>query len=108
MCSSRSFKDNARQAAEFYQSVFGGELNVSNFADFGASEDPADADLVMHSQLETPSGFTIMAADTPSHLEYNPGTNIMVSLSGSHAEDAELRGYWDKLADGGRIEQPLT
>jgi PhnB protein len=36
------FRDNARQAMEFYQSVFGGELTLSTFADFQASEDPAE------------------------------------------------------------------
>jgi uncharacterized glyoxalase superfamily protein PhnB len=59
-----SFRDNAREAMEFYTSVFGGELNVSTFGDFQASEDPAEKDKVMHSQLETPAGYTLMAADT--------------------------------------------
>jgi PhnB protein len=36
----------------------------------------------MHSQLETTGGFVLMASDTPSHVEYNPGTNMSVSLSG--------------------------
>ena len=50
----------------FYRSVFGGELTISTFADFHASEDPAEQDKVMHSQLETPDGLVLMGADTPS------------------------------------------
>jgi PhnB protein len=103
-----SFRDNARQAMEFYTSVFGGELNVSTFEDFQASEDPAEKDKVMHSQLETPAGYTLMAADTPNSMEYTPGTNHSVSLSGESTDEAELRGYFDKLADGGNVTMPLA
>ena len=100
-----SFRDNAREAMEFYKSVFGGELAISTFADFHASQDPSEQDLVMHSQLESPSGLTLMGSDTPAQMEYNPGNNYSVSLSGE--DDAELRGYWEKLSDGGAVSMPL-
>lgn len=101
------FRDNAKEAMEFYRSVFGGELDLSSFADMHASEDPAEQDKIMHSQLTTPSGFTLMAADTPNVMPYTPGDNYSVSLSGGPDEHAELRGYWDKLADGGTVTAPL-
>ncbi|MHA6670149.1 VOC family protein [Homoserinimonas sp. A447] len=100
------FRDNARQAMEFYQSVFGGDLTLSTFAELQASEDPAEQELIMHGQLETESGYTLMGSDTPSVMEYQPGTNYSVSLSGG--DDAELRGYWEKLIDGGTILEPLV
>ncbi|WP_282945574.1 VOC family protein [Cellulomonas endometrii] len=102
------FRDNARDAMEFYQSVFGGELTVSTFGDFQASEDPAEKDKVMHSQLETPGGLVLMAADTPNAMAYTPGDTFSVSLSGGPDSDAELHGYWDKLADGGTVVEPLA
>ena len=40
------FRDNARAAMDFYQSVFGGELTRSTFGEFHASEDPAEQDKV--------------------------------------------------------------
>jgi PhnB protein len=46
-----------------------------------------------------------MGADTPPGMEHNPGTNITVSLSGDDAD--ELRGYWEKLSDGGTVSVPL-
>jgi PhnB protein len=99
-----SFSDNARQAMEFYQGVFGGDLAMNTFGEYGAAEGP-EADKIMHAQLETASGFTIMGADTPPHVTHNPGDNIAVSLSGDDGD--ELRGYWEKLSDGGKVKVPL-
>ena len=98
-----SFKDNAREAMEFYSSVFGGELALNTFGEYG--DTGPSADKVMHSQLETPSGYTIMAADTPPGQPHQPGNNMTVSLSGDDVD--ELRGYWNKLSDGGTIMVPL-
>ena len=98
-----SFKDTARDAMEFYKSVFGGELNVSTFGQYG--DTGPGADNVMHAQLETPSGYTIMASDTPEGMSYEPGNNITVSLSGDDSD--ELRGYFDKLSEGGNVSMPL-
>jgi PhnB protein len=102
-----NFRDDARAAIEFYRDVFGGELTISTFADFQAADDPADADKVMHSQLEAPNGLVLMAADTPSSMEYSSGSSISVSLSGEQADDGELRGYWDKLSSSGTVTVPL-
>jgi PhnB protein len=99
-----SFGGNARQAMEFYQSVFGGELNLNTFGEYGAADDPA-ADNIMHGFLETPAGFTLMGADTPPGTDYNPGNNMAVSLSGEDGD--ELRGYWEKLSSGGTVSVPL-
>jgi PhnB protein len=99
-----SFTDNARQAMEFYKDVFGGTLTLNTFGDFG-STDAAEANKIMHAMLETDSGFTLMASDTPPGMEYNPGTNISVSLSGDGAD--ELRGYWHRLSESGTVSVPL-
>ena len=101
-----SFKDNAREAMEFYKSVFGGNLVLNTFKDQGMVQDPNDADLIMHSQLDTENGLTLMGSDTPAHMGGQPGANGTVSLSGE--DEAELKGYWDKLAIGGTIDQPLV
>lgn len=100
-----NFESNARAAMEFYKSVFGGELNLSTFGDYGQSTG-TDAALIMHAQLETPGGFTLMASDTPAHMTRTVGTNMSISLSGT--DEAELTGYWNGLADGATITQPLA
>jgi PhnB protein len=100
-----SFRDDAREAMEFYKSVFGGELNVNTFADFHASEDPSESDKVMHSQLEAPNGILLMGADTPNSMEFQEGSNGSISLSGD--DESELRGYYDQLAADGTVVMPL-
>jgi PhnB protein len=99
------FRDNAKQAMEFYQSVFGGELTLSTFGEFQASEDPAEQGKIMHGMLVTDSGLKLMGADTPNTMAYTPGDNFSVSLSGD--DEDELRGFWTGLSAGGTIAQPL-
>ena len=101
-----SFRETARDAMSFYQSVFGGELTISTFAEFHASEDPAEQGKIMHSMLSTKDGLTIMASDTPNSMDYTPGTNYSVSLSGE--SDGEIRGYWQQLSAGGTVTMPLN
>lgn len=98
-----SFIDNAREAMEFYRSVFGGELTVNTYGDF---QGPGNKDLIMHAQLETPSGFVLMGSDIAERGPLTRGNTMTISLSG--ADEAEFRGYWDKLtADGGVVTLPL-
>jgi len=99
------FRDNARDAMNFYQTVFGGELNVSTFGDYQASQDPAEQDKVMHAMLVGDNGLVLMGADTPNSMDFTPGNNYSVSLSGE--DEALLRGYWDKLSDGATVTMPL-
>ena len=100
------FRDQARDAMEFYHSVFGGDLTLTTFGEMqGSSDDPGDQDKIMHSMLTTDSGLALMASDTPSSMEYSPGSNYSISLSGD--DDAELRGYWEKLSEGGNVTMPL-
>jgi len=100
-----SFRGNAREAMDLYHSVFGGELTRSTFGEMHASEDPAEQDKIMHSMLVTDNGLTLMGADTPSSMELTPGNAFAVSLSGE--DEAELRGYWDGLTEGGTVTMPL-
>lgn len=100
-----SFKDNAREAMEFYKTVFGGNLTMSTFKEYNASQDPNEANKIMHSVLETDNGITFMASDTPDSMEYRVGTNYTMSLSGDN--EAELRTYFEKLSAGGNITMPL-
>jgi PhnB protein len=98
-----NFNGDARQAMEFYRGIFGGELTLSTFGENGMADSP-DADRIMHSQLEAPAGYSIMAADVSSTMEYHPMSGCSMSLSG---DDEALRGYFEQLAAAGTITMPL-
>ncbi|MFI9847629.1 VOC family protein [Nonomuraea sp. NPDC051941] len=99
-----TFNGNARQAMEFYANVFGGNLALNTFAEFGATDSP-DADRTMHAMLETDAGYTIMASDITSDMPYQPMAGSSLSLSGDDAD--LLRGYWEKLSAGGTVTMPM-
>jgi PhnB protein len=101
-----SFRDNAREAMEFYKTVFGGKLEMQTFKEANASQDPSDDDKIMHASLEADNGIVFMASDTPNSMEHRTGTNMSMSLSGDN--EPELRGYYTKLSAGGAIGMPLA
>ena len=100
-----SFKENTREAMEFYRTVFGGKLELSTFKELHASQDPSEDNMIMHSVLEAENGITFMASDTPNRMEYRAGTNMSMSLSGDN--EAELKAYFEKLSAGGMVTMPL-
>lgn len=96
------FKGNAREAMTFYEAVFGGELTMMTFGEGGSTSDNPDG--IMHAQLTTDSGFTLMASDgTPGDRDAG-GPSI--SLSGD--AESELTGYWGSLSGGGDVIEPLA
>jgi PhnB protein len=104
-----SFSGNAREAMEFYRDVLGGELTVMTFAEGGGSQDPAVADKIMHGQLETPSGYTLMGADAVEGTPGQVASGVQISLSGDSSADEELSGYFARLLEGGGTQiEPLV
>jgi PhnB protein len=99
-----TFTGNAREAMEFYRDALGGELRINTFGEFGEA-DPALAGKVMHAQLETEGGLTLMGADTPPGEEHRPGNAITVSLAGDTGDG--LHEAWARLTEGGTVTVPL-
>ncbi|MNL57020.1 hypothetical protein D3C87_1805530 [compost metagenome] len=99
-----NFRSSAREALTFYQSIFGGDLTLSTYAEGGMPHDPAEAGKIMHGQL-TANDMTLMISDAPAGMPVADGSNISVSLSGD--DEAALRGYWNGLVAGGKPVMPL-
>ncbi|MCC2593702.1 VOC family protein [Tessaracoccus sp. OS52] len=103
------FDGDAREAMEFYHSVFGGELTMTTFGEgMGDTADAESASRIMHASLYVEPGFHLMASDTAPGMP--PARNGVYSLSsdGTNAADDEpLRGYWEKLAADGAIDMPM-
>ncbi len=98
------FMGNAREAMEFYKSVFGGELTLNTIKDGGMPHDPAQADNVMHGMLVAGNGITLMGSDMVDSK--NGDSNISISLSGDN--EAELSAYFNKISAGGNVQEPLA
>ncbi len=100
-----NFRGDAREALGFYQSVFGGEVSIVSYADMGSS-DPDTADHVVWGQVACETGFHVMAYDVYPNLPWDQGQHAYyVSVRGTGSD--ELQGYWDKLADGATVIQPI-
>ncbi len=61
-----NFRGDARQALEFYQSVFGGHLVINTYADFGMPAEIPGADKVVFGLVAAENGFRIMGYDIPA------------------------------------------
>jgi PhnB protein len=96
------FPGTARGALAFYQGIFGGELVVNTFGEFGRDDGPADA--VAHGILSGP--VSLFAADIAGGDEPFRSTGLMFSLLGTTSA-AELRSWFDALAEGGTIRDEL-
>lgn len=116
-----NFRGNARAALEFYQSVFGGALVTSTYADVGMPADAPGADRIVFGQVESADGFRIMAYDIPgesggaiagggaTRRENNATLTdqaCFVSVSGETLD--EVQAYWGALSVGARIVEPLA
>jgi PhnB protein len=101
-----NFRDEARQALEFYRSISGGELTIVTYGDLGAAHDPSEAEQVMWGQVLVPGGFHVMAYDVQPTKPFERGQNsFYVALRSETAE--ETQALWDGLSDGATIHQPL-
>src|SRR5262245_2519191 len=99
-----NFSGNAREALEFYRDVFGGDLRMTTFGEYGA-DNPSHVDKIMHGILETPSGYVLMASDTAPGMSVTVGNNVICSVSGDDSD--ELHGYWEKLSASGIVSVPM-
>lgn len=116
-----NFRGTARQALEFYGSVFQGEVTLATYADFGMPAGLPGADEVVFGQVENAEGFRLMAYDIPGSDRDGASTagtttrqNGMTLTDRSFFQSLradsldELTPLWDALADGASIIEPLA
>lgn len=108
-----NFNGNASEALAFYQSVFGGTVISDTMGEFaarvpesGMEVAEADKNRIMHAYLKGDNGIELMVSDTMSSMEPVKFEGaITLALNGD--DEATLRGYWNKLSEGGQINMPL-
>ncbi len=121
-----NFRGQAREALEFYRSVFDGKATVATYGDFGLPAGLPDADKVVFGQVTADNGFRVMAYDVPGEgvpgedapaaqgaptTRRENGTTIttepfFLSVRGDSVD--EVTGYWNRLADGATIIEALA
>lgn len=95
----------AREALAFHRSVLGGEVRVSTSAEFGGGGEGVDPDAVVHGQLDTLAGFTLVVSDAVPGMGASGDGGVALCLSGDDAE--HLRACFAGLAEGGKVTTPL-
>lgn len=106
-----NFNGNTEEAFRFYQTVFGGDLQIIRFEDFGEnSMGVPDEDLtkIAHVALPLRDGSMLMGTDTLESLgqELTMGNNFSITLEAESDEEAEK--IFNALSDGGKVEMPLA
>ncbi len=97
------FEGNCRDAMEFYQRIFGGDLQFMTYGDMDGSCPDAMKNQIMHSTLMGEE-VELMAGDNPQETPLGAG-KINLSLSGFN--EANLRSKFEALSEGGQILVPL-
>jgi PhnB protein len=98
-----SFRGTAREALEFYRSVFGGELVLGTYGEFGRDDGPADA--IAHGMLRN-GAVELFGADAAEGEASFHAEGLLFSLLGT-AEAAVLERWFAALAEGGADVDPL-
>ncbi|MGY4856392.1 VOC family protein [Cryobacterium sp. AP23] len=97
-----TFPGTARDALGFYADVFGGDLDLNTYQDFGRTDGPPGA--IAHGVLN--GRVALAGSDAATGEKGFRLEGLRLSLLGA-AEPAELHRWFDSLADGGSIVDPL-
>ena len=114
-----NFHGEAGEALKFYQSVFGGDVQIATYGDFGMPKNLPDAEKVVFGQIVAPNGFRVMAYDVPGAEEpvgVAPTTRrengmtitdekFFLSVRGDTTD--EVGAFWEKLSVGATIIEPF-
>ena len=101
-----NFYGRCTEAMNFYKSIFGGELQLMLAGDSPAKDQmpPELHKQVLHSHLKS-STVEIMGSDMAPSKPVEGNTVYLALICDS--ED-ELKDYFSKLSEGGKVEQPVT
>ena len=93
----------AREALNFYGTVFGCRVHLHSFVEFGRTDGPPDA--IAHGYLSD-GPVTIFASDVAGDEAPLRTEGLMLSLLGT-APASTLRQWFSDLSDGGRVVDDL-
>jgi PhnB protein len=97
------FPGNAEEAINFYQQVFGGQVDITRLSDVDPNAPDAQRNMVINAQL-TGGDLTLRASDREDTSTQSQ-TRVELSLIGT--DEARLRVLFDGLAEGGTVRSKL-
>lgn len=92
----------AREALTFYAETFGGTLELHTYAEFERTDGPPEA--IAHGILDGP--VALYASDAGEGEAPLRTEGLMLSILGA-ADPTTLHAWFDALADGGHVIDPL-
>ncbi|WP_194776212.1 VOC family protein [Pararhodonellum marinum] len=100
------FDENCREAMQYYQSLFGGDLELMSIGESPSKEEfPSKLHhQIMHASLIN-EDFNLMASDMCGQGPLHQGNSVQLSLDCS-SED-EINKLYQQMIDGGKVEQEL-
>ncbi|MHB1009596.1 MAG: VOC family protein [Propionibacteriaceae bacterium] len=98
-----TFEGNTREALNFYQSIFGGKVEVTTYGDFQVPDVPPET--VMHAALTTDE-FAIYGTDGSLGVDLGDPTRIRIALVGDDLD--ALTTSFDALAEDGKVTMALA
>ncbi|MFB7844427.1 VOC family protein [Microbacterium sp. NPDC056052] len=97
------FPGTAVDALAFYQAIFGGEVVMHTYAEFGRADGPGDA--IAHGELVR-GPVQLAAADAAADEDAVHMNGLFFSLLGT-ADPETLTRWFAQLGDGGRVIDSL-
>lgn len=103
-----NFDGNAKEAFQFYQSIFGGELFIQKMEELPGMEiSEEEKNRTLHVALPLENGQQLMASDCLQSAGYilNKGNNNYISITADSRDQADR--LYEGLSEGGNIEMPM-
>lgn len=98
-----TFNGVCREAMEFYQQIFGGQLDISYFGEMYDELPETERGKVMHARLQSEQ-LTLMASDTVPGNETTFGDNVSTTVLGTDSQ--QLAAVFEKLSQDGSVYLP--
>lgn len=98
------YDKEAKEAAEFYVSVFGKDSKVNNISKIHDTPS-GDCDIVSFQLWD----YSFMAISAGPFFKFNPSISFMINFDPSQDKDAKIRidEIWNKLIEGGKSLMPI-
>lgn len=104
-----NYNGNTEEAFNFYQSVFGGDLQITRYKDLGDNMGATgdEENKIANVTLLIGNGTMLMGTDTLESMGQilEPGNNFYINLEAESVEETER--LFNELSSGGKVEMPL-